>query len=737
MAKNNKKNQPLDLVKAETFNMNPNTKGAIFTIIVFLIAFLSVLSLFNLAGPFGQGLSYGLGFLFGWADWLFILLLLLVGYWLLKSPDHKIKIITYIGLFILIFSLTGLLNFFVSDFTFKEIVSSGQGGGACGFGMGWLLTKFLGFWGSLLVFLGLFLVGLFLAFNTSFKDLHEKTKSLGLLKEKVMPVIDDAGEEEDEEEFDSAELETGTDKYSENTKEETLEEDDEEDEAEGATTGSRKTNSKKIVVPIDLLKGSTSKPDSGDIDANMQKIKKTFENFGISVEMGEVNVGPTVTQYTLRPAEGVRLAQVLTLQNDLALALAAHPIRMEAPIPGKSLVGIEVPNQSVATVKLRDILESQAYSKRKGNLYIVLGKDVSGAPIMANLASMPHLLIAGSTGSGKSVCVNNIILSLIYENSPADLQFILIDPKRVELSAYKDIPYLLAPVLNDTDKIINSLRWVVKEMQERYKLLQAANKRNLDAYNKAVIVNRLPYLVVIIDEFAALMSLASKEVEAAVVSLAQLGRAAGIHLILATQRPSVDVITGLIKANIGSRIAFAVASAMDSRTIIDSSGAEKLLGKGDMLFMTTESSKVKRIQGAYVTDEEINDITEFLRQQGEPSYNNDVTEKMAGSSVMGMGRENRSDELLEEAKEIVVRSGKASATLLQRRLRIGYARAAGLLDSLEQQGVVGQAQGAKAREVLISQDDLENNFSSSLDETEEDDVDESDDEEEKVLADSD
>ena len=733
MAKNNKKNQPLDLVKAEKFNMNPNTKGAIFTIIVFLIAFLSVLSLFNLAGPFGQVLSYGLGFLFGWADWLFILLLLLVGYWLLKSPDHKVKIITYIGLFILIFSLTGLLNFFVSDFTFKEIVSVGQGGGACGWAMGWLLTKFLGFWGSLLVFLGLFLVGLFLAFNTSFKDLHEKTKSLGLLKEKVMPVIDENSEEEDEEEFENAELEANPDKYSDDAKEEVSQEDS-DDEEESEAVNSRKTNSKKIVVPIDLLKGSSSKPDSGDIDANMQKIKKTFENFGISVEMGEVNVGPTVTQYTLRPAEGVRLAQVLTLQNDLALALAAHPIRMEAPIPGKSLVGIEVPNQSVATVKLREILESQAYSKRKGNLYIVLGKDVSGAPIMANLASMPHLLIAGSTGSGKSVCVNNIILSLIYENSPADLQFILIDPKRVELSAYKDIPYLLAPVLNDTDKIINSLRWVVKEMQERYKLLQAANKRNLDAYNKAVIVNRLPYLVVIIDEFAALMSLASKEVEAAVVSLAQLGRAAGIHLILATQRPSVDVITGLIKANIGSRIAFAVASAMDSRTIIDSSGAEKLLGKGDMLFMTTESSKVKRIQGAYVTDEEINDITEFLRQQGEPSYNNDVTEKMAGSSVMGVGRENRADELLEEAKEIVVRSGKASATLLQRRLRIGYARAAGLLDSLEQQGVVGQAQGAKAREVLISQDDLENNFSSSLDETEEDDL---DDNEEKILADSD
>ena len=475
---------------------------------------------------------------------------------------------------------------------------------------------------------------------------------------------------------------------------------------------------KKIVVPIDLLKGATGKPDSGDINANMQKIKKTFENFGIEVDMGEVNVGPTVTQYTLRPAEGVRLAQVLTLQNDLALALAAHPIRMEAPIPGKSLVGIEVPNQTISLVKLRDILESSVYSKRKGNLFIALGKDVAGAPIMANLASMPHLLIAGSTGSGKSICINNIILSLVYENSPADLRFILIDPKRVELSAYNDIPYLLTPVINDTDKIINSLRWVVKEMHERYKLLQAANKRNLDSYNKAVIVNRLPYIVVIVDEFAALMSLAAKEVEAAVVSLAQLGRAAGIHLILATQRPSVDVITGLIKANITSRIAFAVASAMDSRTIIDSSGAEKLLGKGDMLFMTAEASKVKRIQGAFVTDEEVNDVVDYLKQQGEPEYNHAVTEKAQGATIVGGG--SYDDDLVLEAKEIVVKAGKASATLLQRRLRVGYARAARLLDMLEQQGVVGPDRGSKAREVLVDQRDLEENFPSILDGSEED-----------------
>ena len=307
---------------------------------------------------------------------------------------------------------------------------------------------------------------------------------------------------------------------------------------------------------------------------------------------------------------------------------------------------------------------------------------------------------------------------MIYQNSPDELKFILIDPKRVELSAYNNIPHLLTPVINDTDKTINALRWVVKEMHERYKLLQAANKKNIEAYNKAVIVNRIPYIVVIVDEFAALMSLASKEVEAAIVSLAQMARAVGIHLVLATQRPSVDVITGLIKANITSRIAFAVASAMDSKTILDSSGAEKLLGKGDMLFMTAETSKAKRIQGAYVTDEEIADVVNFIKDDDEPDYNEDVTAKPSGSVAGFGGKQDFEDDLAMEAKEVVIKAGKASATLLQRRLRVGYARAARLLDILEEMGVVGQAEGSKPREVLISQDDLEENFSSALDEEE-------------------
>jgi len=733
MSKKNRKKQEekLDQDLASNFSLSPDTRGAIITIVVFLVAFLSILSFFNLAGTFGRGLNYALGFLFGWADWLFILVLLLLGYFLLRSQKQRLKFPTYLGLFLLMFAFTGLFNFLVSDYTFSDITKAGTGGGAMGFASGYIFSSFLGFWGSLAVFVASLVIGLFISLNTSFKDIGARAKSLGLLKEKIIPAS--PAEEEIEEEFVPEEILLPEKKETS----ETFETEEKEEEPSTEASEPSRRPRRKIVIPMDLLNRSNTKPDSGDIDANTQKIKKTFENFGIEVTMGEVNVGPTVTQYTLRPAEGVRLAQVLTLQNDLALALAAHPIRMEAPIPGKSLVGIEVPNQTVSVVKLRDVLESTAYTRRKTNLSIALGKDVSGTAIMANLASMPHLLIAGSTGSGKSVCINNIILSLMYQNSPEDLRFILIDPKRVELSIYNDIVYLESPVINDTDKIINALRFVVAEMHERYKLLQAANKRNIDAYNKSVIVNRLPYFVVIVDEFAALMSLAAKEVEAAVVSLAQLGRAAGIHLILATQRPSVDVITGLIKANITSRIAFAVASAMDSRTILDSSGSEKLLGKGDMLFMTSDASKLKRIQGAYVTDEEINDVVAFLKEQGEPQYNPKVTEHQGGVTRVGGGYDNQEDSLAQEAKEVVIRAGKASATLLQRRLRVGYARAARLLDILEEMGVVSPADGSKAREVLIKQDDLEENFSSALDEQELDSVDEvSDDkdEEEEYLA---
>ena len=703
----------------EFLGLNPETKKAIFIILIFTLAILSVLSIFDMTGAFGRMLNFALSYVFGLGVWLFIVILLWLGYLLIRSGVYGVRVATYIGLFLILVSFSGILHFFVRYFTFSEIANTGRGGGALGYLISHPGISILGFWGTMVILLAVLFIGIFLGFNTSFADIITKAKALGIIKEKFLP--DQEYEEEDEEE--EQEFEVDEDMEEEEGSEEDEEEEqefevDEDMEEEEGSEEEIKKPRKKIVIPVDLLSKSNSKPDSGDVDANMNKIQKTLENFGIEVEMGDVNVGPTVTQYTLRPAEGVRLSQMLTLQNDLALALAAHPLRMEAPIPGKPLVGIEVPNRSVSVVKLREIIENNTYKKRKNNLYISLGKDVAGSAIMGNLATMPHLLIAGSTGSGKSVCINNVILSLIYQNSPDELKFILIDPKRVELSSYNDIPHLLTPVINDTDKAINALRWVVNEMHERYKLLQAAGKRNIDAYNNAVIVNKIPYIVIIVDEFAALMSLAAKEIEAAVVSLAQMARAVGIHLILATQRPSVDVITGLIKANITSRIAFAVASSMDSRTIIDSSGAEKLLGKGDMLFMTADLSKPRRIQGAYISDEEINDVVAFIKDKEEPEYNESIIEKKGGAVAGFGGAGDFEDDLTLDAKEVVIKAGKASATLLQRRLRVGYARAARLLDILEEMGVVGPSEGSKARSVLISQEDLEENFDSPLDEEE-------------------
>lgn len=700
----------------EESGLRPETKKGIIIVIIFLVALIGILSVFGLAGKFGQAFNYGLSYVFGWADWLFLMILLYYCYLLLRNSFDRIRWLTYLGLGMIILASSGLLSYFIRDqYTFSEIGDLGKGGGVLGYVLGNPAQTYLGFWGSMLVFVALLLIGIFLAFNTSFKDISEKAKVLGVLKDRIIP-IDDDEIIENEEDGESVIAEEKLLAEEESEKEGLLSTTSSSDDLDAKTKETPKV-SKKINIPVDLLSKSSSKPDSGDIDANMAKIEKTLKNFGIEVTMEDVNVGPTVTQYTLRPAEGVRLSQMLTLQNDLALALAAHPLRMEAPIPGKSLVGIEVPNKSISVVKLREVLESDVYKKRKSNLYLALGKDVAGEVIMYDLAAMPHLLIAGSTGSGKSVAINNVILSLMYQNSPDQLKLILIDPKRVELAIFNDNPYLLTPVINEADKTINALRWVVREMHERYKLLQAANKKNIESYNNAVLVNKLPYIVVIIDEFAALMSSAAKEIEGAVVSLAQMARAVGIHLILATQRPSVDVITGLIKANITCRIAFAVASAVDSKTILDTNGAEKLLGRGDMLFISADSSKPKRIQGVFTKEEEIKSVMDYVKSQGEPEYNDQVVERGASNTIGGRG-DDRSDPLLEEAKEIVIKSGRASTTFLQRRLRVGYARAASLLDMLESEGVVGPMNGSKAREVLISQEDLEENFSTSLDEQE-------------------
>jgi len=461
-----------------------------------------------------------------------------------------------------------------------------------------------------------------------------------------------------------------------------------------------------LFPPLDLLPLSSVKATPGNITKNVETIQKTLKDFGVNVAMGDVHIGPTVTQYTFKPSEGVKLTTITARANDLALALAAHPIRIEAPIPGKAAVGVEVPNKTAAIVTLREILESESYRGIRSNLKIALGRDVAGVAFSADLKKMPHLLIAGATGSGKSVAINSIIMALLYQNSPADLRIILIDPKRVEFTMYNGIPHLLTGVVTEVDKTINTLRWAVAEMERRYKVFASSHKRNVDEYNAEPSEGHMPYLVVIIDELADLMAQAANEAEAAIVRLAQMARATGIHLIVATQRPSVDVITGLIKANIPTRVAFAVASQVDSRTIIDQAGADKLLGNGDMLYLSSELGKPKRVQGVLIGEKEIKAVTDFLKKQATAHYEDTIQEYHPA----GSGRQSADgvvdDDLYNDAKEVVVAAGKGSASLLQRRLRVGYARAARLLDLLEQEGIIGPPEGSKPRDVLMTPDML-------------------------------
>jgi len=478
--------------------------------------------------------------------------------------------------------------------------------------------------------------------------------------------------------------------------------------------------------PLSILERDSGKPAAGDVKANANIIKRTLQNFGINVEMDEVSIGPTVTRYALKPAEGVKLSRIVSLHSDLALALAAHPLRIEAPIPGKSLVGIEIPNSKKTTVGLGTLFSSPEFENSDKPLTIALGKGITGAMQFSNLAKAPHLLVAGTTGSGKSVTIHTMVVSLLYRNSPDSLKFIMIDPKRVELTLYNKIPHLLTPVINDAKKAILSLRWAAKEMERRYDILQGVGCRDVQSYHKTIVSpalekakkdgdtenmpDAMPYIVIIIDELADIMQTYPKELEAAIVRLAQMSRAVGIHLVLSTQRPSVNVITGLIKANVPSRIALQVASQIDSRTILDQPGAEKLLGAGDMLLLASDMSSPIRVQSAYITEGEVKKVVEHLSKAygdslpneldltgASENRNSNMFDSLGGGSLEGDADD---DELFDEAKQTVIQAGKASTSFLQRKLRIGYARAARLIDILEERGVIGPGDGARPREVL-------------------------------------
>jgi len=728
MSRRKKNNNPLDYISLPKFDLDERAKHSIVVVIFLLAGLISLLGLFNLAGHFGEWLATWLTFAFGFGKWLMPILLLYWALVLIRRSKRPLQVTDYLGLSLLFISYQTLFHFFISPANWKSSVTVGTGGGYVGWMFSRLFFYVFGFWGGVLVLGALLLISLVLVFNTSLsKIIGQESFLLRLFQPfavffKNLFSSESEDDDNDGQQFvDEArdEILSAWQSKSIPAQLETIEEiseeegEDEDEELSVPKNKGPKVQEKivwprrsiKIDMPIELLNNKFSKAIGGDVEVNTKKIQQTLEKFGIGVEMGETKVGPTVTQYTFRPAEGVKLSRITTLSNDLSLALAAHPIRIEAPIPGQSLVGVEVPNRAKAIVGLREILEDSAFKTRKNNLYVALGKDVSGQAWLYDLTRMPHLLVAGATNSGKSVCLNAIIVSLLYQNNPDDLRFIMVDPKRVELPTYNGIPHLLTPVITDVNKTINALKWCLNEMERRYDVLNKAGKRNIQSYN-AASKEKLPYIVFIIDELADFMMTSGKDMEAAIIRLAQMSRAIGIHLILATQRPSVDVITGLIKANVPTRIAFSVASLVDSKTILDSSGAEKLLGQGDMLLMSSEFSKPKRIQGAYLSDSEINDVVNYIKEKSGPAeYLEGVTDrqKVGGNAGVGLdGNHGDEDELFEEAKEIIMKADKASTSMLQRRLSIGYGRAAKILDMLEEAGIIGPSNGSKPREVLIS-----------------------------------
>jgi S-DNA-T family DNA segregation ATPase FtsK/SpoIIIE len=736
MGRKKKKQTAFDYVNLPPIELGDKTKNSIYVVFLAVFGLLSFLGLFNLSGQFGVFISKYLGIALGMGKWLVPFIFIYWALALVSKNAKTFKFTDYFGLFLLFISYQSLFHFFLEEDKWLEIAKAGNGGGFVGYYLSQFFNYAFGFWGGVIILIALFLISLLLFFNTSLsKIIGRESFLLKIFKpfvEFFKALFSKAEiDEEEDEEINEEESEKGKEEKEsiigkarsevlnswEKKDIKSLAEDDVNPASlyEGKTKVQEKISwpkkSIKIDLPLSLLNNKVSKAEGGNTDHNAERIQKTLAKFGINVEMGETKIGPTVTQYTFRPEEGVKLSRITSLNNDLSLSLAAHPIRIEAPIPGKSLVGVEVPNKANAIVGLREILESSSFKKRKNNLMIALGKDVAGNSWLYDLSKMPHLLVAGATNSGKSVCLNTIIISLLYQNNPDDLRFIMVDPKRVELPTYNGIPHLLTPVITEVNKTINALKWCLNEMDRRYDLLNKYGKRNIHSYNE-VAEEKIPYIVFIVDELADFMMTSGKEIEAAIIRLAQMSRAIGIHLILATQRPSVDVITGLIKANIPSRIAFSVASLVDSKTILDSSGAEKLLGRGDMLFSTAEISKPKRIQGAFLSDKEINDIVSYIKEKsGEAEYLEGVTDRQKVSGIAGVGLDGNhgdEDELFEEAKDIIIKAGKASTSMLQRRLSIGYGRAAKILDMLEESNIIGPPNGSKPREVLLSQEQYQN-----------------------------
>ena len=683
--------------------LHPDTRKSIWAIVFLALSAVFTLAAFEKAGPAGALLYKGLSQLLGIGYAVLPLTLFFLAAVFFASRTRKVVGMTLIGGGIIILAALGLIDLAIPG---EEALSAG-GGGWLGVILGSLRYPF-GQAAAVIMNAGILLIAILMAANVPLRLPERKPK--------------EAPEKEAEEQMVTGEANEVEPKKAEPAKEEGAEPviavSKEQPTKAAAGTMKAFSDADYKAPPLDLLGIEGGKPTTGDLRANANIIKRTLESFGIPVDMGEINIGPKVTRYTLKPAEGVKLSRITALSQDLALQLAAHPIRIEAPIPGKSLVGIEVPNKTAALVRLGSLMAYKEFTDG-GALGFVLGRDVTGEPMFAEIERMPHLLVAGATGSGKSVAIHSLLVSLFYKNSPATLRVIMIDPKRVELSNYEGLPHLVSPVVTENKKAIGVFRWALAEMDRRYDILLRAGNRDVKSYNASHKQSILPYLLIVVDELADLMSTYGREVEGLIVRLAQMARATGIHLVLATQRPSVEVITGLIKANIPARIALQVASQVDSRTILDFGGAEKLLGGGDMLFTSAEMKQPRRIQGAYITESEITKVASYIRNNNTSPEDTpaedlakfgDKSVPVAGGPAAApagavfdvyMEGDGGDDDLYAQAVETVAAAKKASASLLQRRLSVGYARAARLLDLMEERGVIGPGDGAKPREVYV------------------------------------
>ncbi|MEK7607815.1 MAG: DNA translocase FtsK 4TM domain-containing protein [Patescibacteria group bacterium] len=715
-------------------NLTSETVGGVSAIVFFVLAIFTSLAIWEKAGIVGHYTFFGLSYLVGVGYYLLPLIFVVLGVTFLRNLHRTFDSAKLYGSIIFLLGILGIIN-----------IVSPNSGGKIGTWIAYLLVKLFEETASLVFLSALVIISIIITFNKELdiKSLFSSNRNkngyeneeddidvrLSMALDEEIPRKEKETRNEDLQKKENSENYTGQNKKDkQNLKIAPNAVDDE--------TGFIKSSSEQgrdkayIPPPLSILERDKGKPVVGDVKANANIIKRTLANFGIDVEMDEVSIGPSVTRYALKPAEGVKLSRIVALQNDLALALAAHPLRIEAPIPGKSLVGIEIPNTIKTTVGLGTLLSVEEFQSSPKSLLVSLGKGISGKSHFANIGKMPHLLIAGATGSGKSVTIHGLIVSLLYRCSPEKLKFIMIDPKRVELTMYNKIPHLLTPVITDPKKAILSLKWAAKEMERRYNILEKNSVRDIDSYHKNIYepaskrvrVRRdgsdtaenlgpdpMPFIVIILDELADIMSTYPRELEAGIVRLAQMSRAVGIHLILSTQRPSVNVITGLIKANIPARMALQVASQIDSRTILDTMGAEKLLGAGDMLYLSGEMSKPTRIQCAFISENEVKKVVKFLVDNHALELTDEINltdnavkndTNIFSATLDDDADVGLDDDLYDEAKKIILEAGKASTSYIQRKLRVGYSRAARLIDLLEERGVIGAADGSKPRSVV-------------------------------------